>query len=220
MEGGAETGFRHNEPVKYKPRLLHVFGDRRNMTASQVPLAQSRLNSDDVFILDLGTTIYQWNGKGCNKDERFKGMQMLNALKSERPRVSSETLEETDTPKDHSFYKVLTEQDEEGYSNNKSTTKANNELYRVSDADKGRLAIKKVKEGRITTKDMDSLDVFILDTGKQCFVWIGNKASPAERQNGFGYAHSHLMKTSHPLIPIVVIKEGQKNSEFSSALAA
>ena len=37
-----------------------------------MPLSKKRLNSDDVFILDLGLKIFQWNGNGCNKDERFK----------------------------------------------------------------------------------------------------------------------------------------------------
>ncbi len=32
-------------------------------------------------------------------------------------------------------------------------------------------------------------DVFILDSGNMCFVWVGSGASPAEKKNGFGYAH-------------------------------
>jgi len=80
--------------------------------------------------------------------------------------------------------------------------------------------MEKIKEGPVSLSDMDSADVFILDTGKECFVWVGSQASPTERQNGFGYAHNHLMKTSHPLVPIVVVKEGQQNSEFMAALAA
>jgi len=32
-------------------------------------------------------------------------------------------------------------------------------------------------------------DVFILDTQKGCYVWIGHGANPNERKNGFSYAH-------------------------------
>lgn len=32
-------------------------------------------------------------------------------------------------------------------------------------------------------------DVFILDCGTSCFVWVGSGASPSEKQNGMGYAH-------------------------------
>ncbi len=72
MEGGADTGFRHVKPEEYQPRLLHVSGKRRNIQVKEVPCTRNRLKSDDVFILDLGLTMWQWNGKGANKDERFK----------------------------------------------------------------------------------------------------------------------------------------------------
>ena len=45
------------------------------------PLNKHSLDSSDVFILDLGLTIYQWNGKTCNKDEKFKAVQYLQTLK-------------------------------------------------------------------------------------------------------------------------------------------
>lgn len=32
-------------------------------------------------------------------------------------------------------------------------------------------------------------DVFIVDTGKECFVWIGCRASREEKQNAMAYAH-------------------------------
>ena len=31
--------------------------------------------------------------------------------------------------------------------------------------------------------------MFILDTQKGCYVWVGGGASPAEKKNGFRYAH-------------------------------
>jgi len=32
-------------------------------------------------------------------------------------------------------------------------------------------------------------DVFILDTQKSCYVWVGRRANPNETKNGFSYAH-------------------------------
>ena len=52
--------------------LVRRYGHACCLWLFQVPLSKKRLNSDDVFILDLGMTIYQWNGNGSNKDERFK----------------------------------------------------------------------------------------------------------------------------------------------------
>ena len=99
MSGGAETGFRHVTPEEYSPRLLHFSGTRKSVTVREVPLSKSRLTSNDVFILDLGLELYQWNGSSCNKDEKFAAMQYLVNLKSERGNAKSETLDEDDAPR-------------------------------------------------------------------------------------------------------------------------
>ena len=54
------------------------------------------MNTSDVFILDLGEKIYQLNGSKANKDEKFTAAQVLNKLKGERGKVTSEVLEEED----------------------------------------------------------------------------------------------------------------------------
>jgi len=219
MEGGAESGFRHVKPTEYKPRLLQVSGARQTVVVKEVPLARSRITSDDVFILDLGMTLYQWNGSGSNKDERFKAMQYLNNLKSDRGNPTTEVLEEDSTSKDHRFFKALTAQDVPDTPLDHTDSESAHILLKISDA-AGHIKITEVKKGGVRQSDFDSNDVFILDVGNECFVWVGKGASPAEKKNGLGYAHNHLMKTSHPLVPIIVIKEGQKNKAFATALAA
>jgi len=219
LEGGAETGFRHVKPEEYKPRLLHFSGAKKNIVVHEVPLARSRVHSGDVFILDLGLKIYQWNGSQSNKDERFKAMQYLNALKSDRGNAESETIEEADTSDDHVFYATLTDKDIPDPSFDTPDKPGEKVLSKVSDAG-GHIKISEVKKGRVGKADFDSHDVFILDVGNECFVWVGQNASPDEKKNGLGYAHQHLMTTSHPLIPISVIKEGQHSKSFTAAIAA
>ena len=72
LSGGAESGFRHVKPTEYKPRLLHFSGTRKAVEVREVPMSVKRLVSSDVFILDLGLKVYQWNGSEANKDEKFK----------------------------------------------------------------------------------------------------------------------------------------------------
>lgn len=219
MEGGAESGFRHVKPEEYRARLLHISGVRRNIVLKEVPLSRKRVQSGDVFILDLGLKIYQWNGSQSNKDERYKAMEYVNNLKSERGNAESETLEEESLWDEHEFYQALSAKDVPDSALAKPATAGQKALLKVSDA-AGHIKLTQVKTGAIKKDDLDSNDVFILDVGNQCFVWVGSKASPAEKQNGLGYAHKHLMTTPHPLVPITVIKEGQPSSAFSSALAA
>lgn len=39
--------------------------------------------------------------------------------------------------------------------------------------------------------------VFICDTGKECYVWIGRGASDAENKNAIPYAHVSPVLKSH-----------------------
>jgi len=218
LEGGAESGFRHVTPETYIPRLFHFHGTGKTITIDQVPAAKSRLQSGDVFILDAGLKIYQWNGSGANAFEKNKAMQFVNELKQERSgkAVVTEVVDEGNTQ--HPIYALLTQEDVV----NKvvvTDTKIETQLLRVSDAG-GDLQISKIKSGSVRAADFDHNDVFLLETSKTCFVWVGKNASAAEKQNGFGYAHSHLKNTSNPLRPIVVIKDGRRNNEFETALAA
>ncbi|WP_395241561.1 gelsolin family protein, partial [Salmonella sp. s51933] len=96
MKGGADTGFRHVEPTKYVPRLMHFRRDKRgSVTVKEVACFKETLDSDDVFIFDAGLQIFQWNGNSSNKDERFRALQYVQKLRSERGgRPKVETLEE------------------------------------------------------------------------------------------------------------------------------
>ncbi|XP_041346983.1 gelsolin-like protein 2 [Gigantopelta aegis] len=97
LKGGADTGFRHVEPEKYKPRLLHFSGTRKHVLVKEIPLNKSLIKSDDVYILDLGQEVYQFNSSGANKDEEFKAAQFCQQLESERNgRASVEVLDESE----------------------------------------------------------------------------------------------------------------------------
>ncbi len=81
-DGGIESGFRHVDPTAYKPRLFHLKG-KRTVTVQQVELKSSSLNEGDVFILDAGLKLFQWNGKEANKYEKVKGLEMITKINAE-----------------------------------------------------------------------------------------------------------------------------------------
>ena len=63
--GGVESGFNHVEPDQYDPRLLRVTGKFKKLQVYQVPLDLDSLNSTDVFVLDGGLSLFQYNGDKC-----------------------------------------------------------------------------------------------------------------------------------------------------------
>eukprot|EP01116_Phalansterium_solitarium_P017589 TRINITY_DN4374_c0_g1_i2.p1 TRINITY_DN4374_c0_g1~~TRINITY_DN4374_c0_g1_i2.p1 ORF type:complete len:277 (+),score=104.04 TRINITY_DN4374_c0_g1_i2:163-993(+) len=82
-DGGIESGFHAVKPEEYKPRLLHLKG-KKTVRVTQVPLSGQSLNSGDVFVLDCGLKLLQWNGKASSGQERLKAAQLSRAISDER----------------------------------------------------------------------------------------------------------------------------------------
>lgn len=218
MKGGCDSGFKNVKPEEYPARLFHFCGVGKNIEVREVKPVKQSLNKDDVFILDLGLEIYQWNGDTANKDEKFKAMQYCNDLKRERSgRPKVEIYEATAISKDHRFYKNLAEGAEK-----KRKEKAQlgvTLLFRLSDED-GSLKFEKVFEGKYLPENaLGEDDVYIIDSGKSCIVYIGTNASAEEKKNSIPHAHKYLMGTDHPFIPIMGMKGNQSNEEFNSLKA-
>uniref|UniRef100_A0A4W4FYP4 Gelsolin-like domain-containing protein n=1 Tax=Electrophorus electricus TaxID=8005 RepID=A0A4W4FYP4_ELEEL len=80
-KGGVASGMRHVETNSYNIcRLLHVKGQKR-VTAKEVEMSWKSFNLGDVFLLDTGKTIIQWNGPDSNKQERLKGMLLAKDIR-------------------------------------------------------------------------------------------------------------------------------------------
>ncbi|XP_072165124.1 gelsolin-like protein 2 [Diadema setosum] len=213
MSGGADTGFKRVTPTQYQSRLLHFSGTRKHIEVKEVPFSKKSLKSDDVFILDAGLKLYLWIGSSCNKDEKFKATQHIATLKSERGKAESESLDEGDFPSTHPFNSLLPDVDiEQESEGDDSSPRA---MYRLSDAG-GKMEFTLVTENELSKADLDSNDVFIVDTTKHLYVWVGKGASIDERRNCMTYAHNYLMKTSHPLLPVTVVSEGKEKDDFNA----
>ena len=51
----------------------------------QVEVKAASLNSGDVFILDAGRAIFQWNGKTASNVERIKAMEVTKQIRDQVP---------------------------------------------------------------------------------------------------------------------------------------
>ena len=59
--GGVASGFAHVDRDSYPTRLLHCKG-KRTVRCHEVAVSSASLNTGDVFILDVGLTLFVWNG--------------------------------------------------------------------------------------------------------------------------------------------------------------
>jgi gelsolin len=222
LSGGMDSGFKHVKPEEYKPRLLHLKG-KKKVRVMQVDFNRSSLNSGDVFILDGGLKIWQWNGKKAGPQEKQKGAQLCRAISDERKgKAKINVLEDGD--KDAEFWKHLggegaIKSAEEGGDDNEAEKSGHKALFHLSYAS-GKMEFKQVATGSQCKKSLlDSNDVFILDTGAEVFAWIGKGASADEKSKALGFAQDYLTKYNRPAyLPISRILEGGENEVFHTAL--
>jgi gelsolin len=225
MEGGVDSGFHHVEPEKYTPRLLHLKGKKR-VRVTQVDLVAGSLNSGDVFILDAGLKLYQFNGRKSGPQEKMKGAQTSRAISDERkglPQIF--VIEEGEKGSDSKEFwtamggEAAIKTAEEGGSDDDAENEGNKvrKLFRLSDAS-GTMTFSEVGSGsNIKRNQLDSSDVFIFDDGAEVFAWIGKKSSVEEKKKALSFAQDYLTKYNRPMwLPICRILEGAENETFEN----
>lgn len=227
LKGGAETGFHHVEEEQYEPRLLHFKGKRERMTVEEVKLRRKYLNEGDVFILDLGLHLIQWNGTESNKDERTKAAAFMAAIKSDRGgRPKVEIIEGDEVDESHVFYQKVppgflrskTPKSAEKGGDDEDVKVFEKKLFRIHEYSVGHhVSFKQVAKGKISHGYLDPSDVFVLDTGFHVYVWVGTEASTLEKGRALIIAQEYLKYSSHPFLPLTRISQAQNSPEFEAA---
>ncbi|CAI5980318.1 unnamed protein product [Closterium sp. NIES-65] len=67
------------DPEASQPRLLQVKG-RRFIHVRQVAVARSSLSHSEIFVLDTRSKLFQFTGANASKQERVKGMEVMQLL--------------------------------------------------------------------------------------------------------------------------------------------
>jgi gelsolin len=223
LAGGVETGFRHVEPEKYQPRLLHIKGKKR-VRVTQVEMNANSLNSGDVFVLDKGLEIYQFNGAKAGPQEKMKGAQLCRAIDDERKGMPKVTVIEENSKEMDTFWKALGSKGaikaaDVGGNDDEADKNTMKKLFRLSDQS-GKMEFKEcgTSTGKLKRSLLDSKDVFVLDAGQEVFAWIGKGASVSEKKYAMQYAQEYLKKFNRPAyIPISRVLEGGENEVFEAS---
>ncbi|XP_014671619.1 PREDICTED: gelsolin, cytoplasmic-like isoform X2 [Priapulus caudatus] len=204
LKGGVASGFKHVTPEVYEPRLMQCKG-KRNIRVQQVDLGCASLNHGDVFILDMGETIYIWYGEQCGRMEKIKAIQVANGIRDDERAGRADVVLLDGQTNDEPFFEALGGRDDiqsadEGGADDENIkdTKGQTALYRVSDAS-GQLKAVKVSEGPLSQDMLDSQDCFIIDGGKSgIFVWIGKQSTKDERLGAMNNAMKYLKGRGYP----------------------
>jgi len=222
MEGGIDSGFNHIKPEAYNPRLLHMKG-KKHVRVTEVALTWKSLNDGDVFLLDAGLNIYQWNGTTAGIYEKRKAAEQILALKNIRngkPKsVVIDGLEDYEE-----FWKILGGKPSRAElapatPDDVKVEAKSKVLFELSDKT-GELKMTKIAEGAVSRGQLDAKEVYILDLGHTVYSWIGKEASPAERAGGIKFATDYLKKAGRPLsVPVIRVLHGAEPPSFTSELS-
>ncbi|KAG0221165.1 fragmin60 [Mortierella sp. GBAus27b] len=223
LHGGVNSGFNHWEEPNFVPRLLMVKSAARkggHRTAVVVrEVSKDHINSGDVFLLDQGKTLYQWNGKQSSVIEKVKAAEYVSGLQADRQSLDVTVVDEGDRDQ-KLLWAVLG-----GEVAIKAAEEVSEEpdyvkkLYRLSDAS-GSVKFTLEGEGPKVNRDLlDSNDVFILDVGHEVFVWVGSKANKEEHRLGLHYAQKYLKDEGRNTdTPIAKFFEEGNHTAFDNAL--
>jgi len=220
LDGGIASGFRAVKPREYEPRLFLVRSSNKTTRAFQIPVAASNLNHGDVFVLDAGRKVYRYTGNQSTFFERNKsGLLQSNIVSGRNGKAKKGVV-------DDEFWAILggSEEDvkeandediflpdsvrEAEEAVNGSFDEALTKLYRISD-DSGAVTFTLEAEGgRVPYKSLDPNDVFVLHTNIGLWVWLGSKASRAEKSQAMKIADEYIASEGLPdSLPVNAIRE-------------
>ncbi|XP_040889552.1 advillin isoform X2 [Toxotes jaculatrix] len=225
-KGGVASGMRHTETNTYDvKRLLHVKGKKR-VIAREVEMSWKSFNLGDVFLLDIGKTIVQWNGPKSNKQEKLKGMLLAKDIRDRERggRAEIRVIEGDAEGNSPQTMEILNEALGERTSSltdgppdetADQEQKAKLTLYHVSDAG-GQMKVTEVATRPLVQDLLNHDDCYFLDQGgAKIFVWKGKKANKAERQAAMARALEFIKAKNYPITTNVeTVNDGAESALF------
>uniref|UniRef100_A0A8C9Z0G9 Villin like n=1 Tax=Sander lucioperca TaxID=283035 RepID=A0A8C9Z0G9_SANLU len=220
-KGGVASGFHHVDTNVYNVlRLLRVKG-RKHVTATEVEVSWNSFNNGDIFLLDMGKAIVQWNGPQSNRREKLKAILLAQDIRDRERggRAQIGLVEGNDEQASPELMKVMmavlgqrTGQLKEAIPDDEpdQVQNTNVRLYH------GNLVVQEVATQPLTQDLLHSSDCYILDQrGSNVMVWKGKQASKEERQEALNRAVGYIKAKNYPYSTNVnVMTEGGESAMF------
>ncbi|KAG8867403.1 hypothetical protein FRC20_005842 [Serendipita sp. 405] len=256
LHGGTASGFRHvTEPPPLNLfNFYHISASKPSATGHKpanliVRQVMSHFKSclarypADVFVLDKGREIWQYNSKKSSGKEKFKAAEFVRQIIDGRKHEP--VLKVFDEGQGAGrFVEALTEEHAEESEDDADTplpTPASSaptspKLFRLSDQS-GHISFTQVDVpagSSPTLSNFETTDAFLLDDSTNhdvpaIYAWIGKEASLGERKYAVQYAQQYLWnlqpeaksKAAHKLSSTSVVRlaEGHESSHFLRAVA-
>ncbi|XP_038611701.1 villin-like protein isoform X2 [Tachyglossus aculeatus] len=224
-KGGHSSGFKNVEldSIFNMKRLLHVKG-KKHVSATEVELSWNSFNKGDVFLLDLGKLLIQWNGPQSNVAEKSKGLALARSIRdgerSGRAQISvvndeasaRELLLIMETvlgPRPRQLREAVPAPQVD------LLQKGNVRLYRVFEKGEN-LVVQELAMRPLTQDLLQHEDCHILDQGGfKIYVWRGRASSTMEKRAAFSRAVGFIQAKGYsPSTNVEVVNDGAEPAMF------
>ncbi|XP_048651505.1 villin-like protein isoform X2 [Marmota marmota marmota] len=223
-KGGLASDVKHVETNMYNiQRLLHIKA-RKHVSATEVELSWNSFNKGDIFLLDLGMVMIQWNGSKTSISEKSRGLVLTCSIR-DRERggraqigIVDDGVEVTDPT--HIMEAVLGCRvgNLHAAMPTKSINqlqKANVRLYHVYEKGKD-LVIQELATRPLTQDLLQEEDCYILDQGGfKIYLWQGRMSNVEEKKAAFSRAVGFIQAKGYPTYTNVeVVNDGAESAAF------
>ncbi|CAO3658629.1 unnamed protein product [Umbelopsis ramanniana] len=216
LSGGVSSGFHHHDeqqPVTrllqvHKPQALSTTHTRNAVVISEVPLHSDSLNSGDVFVLDTGDKVYQWQGQESQGVEKAKAAEYIAQLISERDGKGETVIVEEQSGAHNGFWDVLgshgpiksAAEGEKAAERQIQQGSGQKRLFELVHGNGNGLQFKEVEARQ---SSFDSSHVFIFDVGHQVYTWVGRNAMGTDRALDYTMLRCTFNTPSSQLSPLL-----------------
>ncbi|XP_025127753.2 villin-like protein isoform X4 [Bubalus bubalis] len=223
-KGGLASALKHVETNVYNiQRLLRIRGGK-HVSATEVELSWHSFNNSDVFLLDLGRMMIQWNGPKASAARKARGLFLTHSLRDRerggRAQVSVVDDEAEATDLMEIMEAVLGRRVGNLHAAMPSKRmsqlqKANVHLYQVCQKSKD-LVVQELSTCPLTQDLLQEENCYILDQGGfKIYVWQGRRASLQERGAAFRRALNFIQAKGYPSYTSVeVMDDGAESAGF------
>jgi len=195
LNGGIDSGFKAVEPETYAARLLRMSGSGKSVRVKQVEMDASLINTSDVFLLDLGLTVYQFNAPHASVFERRRAMEIVQQdIKVEREDVELVIVDgEEELLACEPFWAAIGGEAPAQLArseDSRAVASLNDDvdltqpkcLYKISD-DGGDLRVTRIQseQDSLSSGDVNSDDVWAVSVDGRAYFYVGAGASQNEK---------------------------------------
>ncbi|XP_072797091.1 villin-like protein [Vicugna pacos] len=223
-KGGLASILSHVETNMYNiQRLLHIRG-RKHVSATEVELSWNSFNKGDIFLLDLGRMMIQWNGPKTSIAEKSRGLALTRSLQDQERGGRAQIGVVDDEAKATDLMQIMEAVLGCRVGNLHATTptksinqlqKPSVRLYHVYEKGKD-LVIQELATCPLTQDLLQKEDCYILDQGGfKIYVWQGRMSSLQEKKASFSRALGFIQAKGYPSYTNVeVVNDGTESAAF------